>query len=145
MKDYKEELREALFQYLSEYPEDGPEFLDVISSAMKSFKRKVTVERSRQASEAVHFLFYFVNTKKKFTKSENMEKELIKLMDAMYIRYPKGNCKGGSSLDKEVFTYFISLTKSISKVDEFYEFLEISRGKDFKDWFKIILTEANNE
>lgn len=139
----KEELKEYLFQYLTNYPEDSPEFLDTISSALKNYKRKLTIQRSNEAFNAIGNLFGYIKTNKKTMTTKTMHYELMKIIDAMYVRFPKGSSKGGSSLDLEVFEYFQFLTKSIEDVTEFVVFLESTRGREFAEWFKIVLKGVN--
>jgi hypothetical protein len=133
MKDFKEELREQLFQYLSEYPEDGPEFLDIISSAMKNFKRKVTIERSKKAGDCFNIHSGWILDSKSFKKLPNQYKFTF-LIDTIFLMFPKGRVTGHSSSEIDLFNYFLALIKQKESID--YSWMLEAKGKEMVDWFK---------
>jgi len=134
--NYKEDLKEQLFKYLSEYPEDSPEFLDTISNAMKNYKRKITVERSKKAGDCFNIHSGWILDSKSFIKLPHNYKFTF-LIDTIFLMFPKGKVTGHSSSEADLFYYFVELIKQKESID--YNWMLQAKGKEIVDWFKELI------
>ncbi len=132
----KTSLKRELAKYLENYPEDVPEFMKIITDSLEQYKVKIDEDRDRKASEAVHNMFMYINTKKDLKTKEKKDRFILWHIEAMFIRFPRCNSNGDSIMANEVFRYFVALCQEVNYFKEHGDFIRETRGEDIYLWLK---------
>ena len=141
MKEFKEELRDQLFDYLSKYPEDATFFLDTVSSALKNYKRAIDIQRHKKSSDAFNILSSFILDSKSFKKLSN-HYQFTFLIDTVFLMFPNAIITGHSSSEQDLFNYFCTLVKEKVETNTMdYEWMLEAKGKEIVSWMKELIKE----
>jgi hypothetical protein len=134
MKNYKEELRDQLFDYLSKHPEDSTYFLDVVSSALKNYEKAVNEKRDIRTSNAIQKISYIIDSKT--FKGLSKHDQFVILIDTLFIMFPLAKITGHSQSEINLYNYFVSLVKEV-KID--YDWFLTAKGQEVVQWMKELI------
>jgi hypothetical protein len=134
MKNYKEELRDQLFDYLSKHPEDSTYFLDVVSSALKNYEKAVNEKRDIRTSNAIQKISYIIDSKT--FKGLSKHDQFLILIDTLFIMFPLAKITGHSQSEINLYNYFVSLVKEV-KID--YDWFLTAKGQEVVQWMKELI------
>ena len=131
----KKELKDDLFKYLLNYPDDSPEFLDLISSALKEYEITISKKRDIRTSNAFNMISSCITDSKSFKKL-NKHNQYVILIDTLFIMFPTGHITGHSQSEINLYNYFVSLIKEV-KID--YDWLLTAKGQEVSQWMKELI------
>ena len=82
--------QELLKNYLSKHPSDAPEFLSIVSEALKNYEESVKKQRNYLASNAILYTMGYTISSKRITDKKMYDSKMIfmSLFDSMFLSFP---------------------------------------------------------
>ncbi len=150
MSEYKDKLLKKVKEHLSVNPQDAPEFLDAVSSALKEYKETVKREREGLTTNAIINLISLVKPYKgKYSTYAQSDYNLLipSILPALVNNFPHAKPMGNSNVEIWLYEEFVKLCRDSKYFEgtknedwlESFGYDEVS----FLDWVRIFKKENN--
>lgn len=133
----KKDILDKLLPYLEKHPEDAPDFLNAITTALKSYKEGVAKQRSNLAQNALGFVISQTTEESyKRWKKAPVDMKIPMMIDAVFYLVPGGKIHNHSSAELKAIQMFRQwcLDEQVLTNEKWYSWLRNTKGEEYYQW-----------